>query len=257
MSFTDKIVLITGAGSGIGADAARHLSKLGATVVLAGRDAAKMDGVAHEIFESGGCHPLQIEADVTQDAERIIAETIKKFGKLDVLVNNAGIIEFGTLETTTLDAFDRILNTNLRSAFHLSKLAAPHLIAAKGNIVNVSSLMGIRAFTNILAYCTSKAALNQLTQCMALELAPKGVRVNSVNPGVVRTPLFQTVGMSDRAVDHFEEQAKACYPLGRIGRVQDTSSAIEFLAGESSSFITGLLLSVDGGISLGCPRVLE
>lgn len=203
MSFTDKIVLVTGAGSGIGADAARHLSKLGATVVLADREVAKIDGVAQQIIESDGHYPLQIEADVTLDAERIIETAVAHFGRLDVLVNNAGIIEFGTLETTTLDAFDRILNTNLRAVFHLSKLAAPHLIATKGNIVNVSSLMGVRAFANILAYCTSKAALNQLTQCMALELAPKGVRVNAVNPGVVRTPIYQTVGMGDRAMDHY------------------------------------------------------
>lgn len=254
MSFKDKIVLITGGSSGIGADAAIHLSKLGASVAIVGRNGTKLQGVAQQIIAAGSPVPLEIVADVNVDAEKIINATIEKFGKLDVLVNNAGIIEYGTVETCSLESFDRIMNTNVRSVFQLTQLAIPHLEKTKGNIVNISSLFGIRSFTNILAYCISKSALDQFTKCVALELAPKGIRVNAVNPGAIVTPIFKTMGFDEKALQGYVENAKTSYPIGRIGEVEDTSAAIAFLAGESASFITGHLLSVDGGKSAQCPR---
>lgn len=255
MSFKGKYIIVTGASFGIGADAAIHFAKLGAFVAITGRDAIKLSGVAQTIIDGGHNAPLSIVADVTKDAKRIIDTTIEKFGKLDVLVNNAGIAEMAPVETITLDSFDRVLNTNLRSVFVLSQLAIPHLVQSKGNIVNVSSVAGMRAFPNGAAYSTSKAALNQLTQCMALELGPKGVRVNAINPALIRTPIFKTIGMDDQAIAKFEESSKAVYPLRRIGEVADTSLAIAYLAHESSSFITGQLLVVDGGFTLTSPAV--
>lgn len=253
MSFKGKSIIVTGASSGIGADAAIHFAKLGACVAIIGRDAKKLNGVAQKIINSGHNTPLEIVGDVTKDAKRIIDKTIEKFGKLDVLVNNAGIAEMAPVESVTLESFDRVLNTNLRSVFELSQLAIPHLIHTKGNIVNISSVAGLRAISNASIYCTSKAALNQLTKCMALELGPKGVRVNAINPAAIRTPIFKTFGMDEQAINRFEERSKAVYPVRRIGEVGDTSLAIAYLAHESSSFITGQLLCVDGGYILAAP----
>lgn len=183
MDFTGKVVLITGASSGIGAATAKHFTKLGAQVVMTGRNADSLKKCGTECV--GKQKPLLLLADVTkqEDNARVIEETIGKFGKLDVLVNNAGRGVFGSIETTSLDQLDDMLNINLKGAYHLTMLAVPHLIKSTGNIVNVSSITGLKPFPNSLAYCISKAALDQFTKVIALELAPKKVRVNSVNPG--------------------------------------------------------------------------
>lgn len=183
MNFAGKVVLITGASSGIGARTAQKLSQLGAVLSLNGRKLENLEKVASEC--KGNEKPFLVPGDITNenDTKRIFEETIKKFGKLDVLINNAGIIETGTIETTSLEQYDRVMNTNIRSIYHLTMLAVPHLIKTQGNVVNVSSVNGIRSFPGVLAYNLSKAAVDQFTRCTALELAPKNVRVNSVNPG--------------------------------------------------------------------------
>lgn len=182
MNFCGKVVLLTGASSGIGKRAAEMFAKFGASVSLTGRNKENLDMVAN------GCEgqkPFVVVGDITRpdDNKRILEETIKKYGKLDVLVNNAGIIETGTIENTSLEQYDRVMNTNIKSIYHLTMLAVPHLIKTEGSIVNVSSVNGIRSFPGVLAYNLSKAAVDQFTRCVALELAPKKVRVNSVNPG--------------------------------------------------------------------------
>lgn len=171
MSFADKVVIITGASSGIGAGAAIHFSKLGAKVTITGRNENNLKKTA------ATCEGevLSIIAEITNEADRIkiINETISRFGKIDVLVNNAGIGLDGTILTTTLEKFDNVMNTNVRSVFHLTQLATPHLIKTKGNVVNISSVTAVRAFTNFLVYCMSKAAIDQFTKCVALELVIK------------------------------------------------------------------------------------
>lgn len=185
MDLSGKVIIVTGASSGIGAATATYLTQLGAIVVLTGRNVENLNKIGRECEAIGKQKPLIIVADVTktEDNLRVIDGTIKKFGRLDVLVNNAGKGQNGTIESTSLEQFDDIMETNLRSVYHLTKLAVPHLIKSKGNIVNVSSVAGTRSFANSLSYCVSKAALDQFTRCVALELAPKQVRVNSVNPG--------------------------------------------------------------------------
>jgi len=259
MSFNGKVVLISGASSGIGAAAAIHLSQLGASVAIVGRDAVKLNAVAKQIADAGSPEPLAIVADVNNDAEKIINNTITRFGKLDVLINNAGIIEMASIETVTPESYDRIMNTNVRSVVLLTQLAVPHLEQTKGNIVNVSSCLSKIPHPGALAYCMSKAAIDHFTKCIALDLAKKGIRVNAINPAVIATPLYNTIGMSDDAVSKFMKQAGVKYPLGRVGCVDDTSKAIEFLANDgSASFITGHLLDVDGGDSLAPgPRKLD
>lgn len=248
MSFSGKVVLITGASSGIGADAARHLARLGARVAIVGRNSARLNAVADEIQNAGGATPLAIVADVNQDSERIINETIENMGQLDVLVNNAGILAPASeIENLDLTDLDRTLNTNLRSVVALTKLSVPHLAKTKGNIVNISSIAAIRQRVGASAYSVSKAALDQFTKCAALELASKSIRVNSVNPGAIQTPILRAAGYDEASARTFFEQAKKGYPLGRVGEVSDTSAAIAFLASDSASFITGDILKVDGG----------
>lgn len=245
MSFQGKVILITGASSGIGAGAALYLSKLGASVALVGRNVNRLNGVVEQIKKNGGSEPLAIIADVTKDAERIINETVAHFNKLDVLVNNAGIFDLSNITTITNESFNRLLDTNVRSVIRLTQLAIPHLEKTKGNIVNVSSVASIQALTFCLGYCMAKAALDQLTKCASLELGPKGIRVNSINPAAIETPIFQTAGLD---VEVLRKSAEKTYPVGRMGQVDDTSYAIAFLANDAASFFTGVILPVDGGV---------
>ncbi|XP_065095419.1 3-oxoacyl-[acyl-carrier-protein] reductase FabG-like [Ochlerotatus camptorhynchus] len=249
MDFSGKVVLITGASSGIGAATAKYLTELGATVAMTGRNAENLNKVGAECEAVGKQTPLLLVADVTKtdDNSRVIEEIIKKFGKLNVLVNNAGKGAVGSIETTSLEQYDDILQTNVRAVYHLTMLAVPHLIKSKGNIVNVSSVTGTRSFPNALAYCVSKAALDQFTRCVALDLAPKQVRVNSVNPAVIVTDFQQRVGMNPTDYATFLKRCEQTHPLGRVGQAPEVAAAIAFLASDTASFITGTNLCVDGG----------
>ena len=180
VNLNGKVALITGASSGIGAATAKLFSKLGATLALSGRNVENLEKVAKEC--EGAKKPLLIKADlgIEEDTKLVLDKTISELGKIDILINNAGVLEMGTIENTSLEQYDRVMNVNLRAVYHLTMLATPHLIETKGNIVNVSSVNGIRSFPGVLAYNISKAGLDQFTRCVALELAPKGVRVNSV-----------------------------------------------------------------------------
>lgn len=253
MSFSGKVVIVTGSSSGIGAAAAIYFSKLGAKVTITGRNEERLLETKTKCINE----VLSITADVNLEIDRakIIDETVKRYGKIDVLVNNGGIGENGDILTTTLDQYDDVMNTNVRSVFHLTQLAVPHLVKTQGNIVNISSVAGPRQFTNILVYCMSKAAIDQFTKCVALELAPKNVRVNAVNPAFIVTNFHKRLGMDDEDYEKFKERAKETHALGRAGTVDETSKAIAFLANnEESSFITGTCLLVDGGKAVMCPR---
>lgn len=250
MSFLNKVVIVTGASSGIGADAAKQFATQGAKVVLVGRNVENLNAVRNSF--PAGAEALIITADVRTGADEIIDKTIKGFGQIDILINNAGILKSGTIETTTVADFDEVLSVNLRSVFKLTQAAVPHLVKTKGNIVNVSSVAGVRAFPNVVSYCVSKAALDQFTKCISLELAPKGVRVNSVNPGTVVTNIHQRSGMDGEQYVAYLERGKSTHALGRVGDVADVSSAILFLAGDTASFVTGSCLIVDGGKHVMC-----
>lgn len=251
MSFTGKVVLITGASSGIGAGTAEHLSKLGASLALVGRNENNLSEV---IKKCTGSATLAIVADVNTDAKKIIDQTIAHFGRLDVLVNNAGVGVKSSIESKTMEPYDHVMTTNLRSVFELTTYAVPHLVETKGNIVNVSSTAGLRAFPIILTYCMSKAALDQFTKCVSLELAPRGVRVNSVNPAVIKTNFHKNMGFDEDEYNLYLENCKKSHALGRVGEVSEVAEAIAFLASDAASFITGSLLPVDGGKINMCPR---
>lgn len=221
-----------GASSGIGAETAKKLAAQGARLILSGRNVESLNLVAEKC---GPNNAFVVPADVTKesDNENLISETIKKYNRLDVLINNAGILESGTIENTSLEQFDRVMSTNIRSIYNLTMLAVPHLIKTQGNIVNVSSVNGIRSFPGVLAYNISKAAVDQFTRCVALELALKNVRCNSVNPGVTVTNLVCAIaikvilhtnkkkflqhkrsGMNDEAYAKFLEHSRTTHALG-------------------------------------------
>ncbi|KAB0790395.1 hypothetical protein PPYR_04856 [Photinus pyralis] len=257
MQFAGKVVLITGASSGIGAATAKRFAALGASVVLTGRNEANLKKVASECkVPPNTPTPHVVTGELTNEADTkaILDSAVKHFGKLDVLVNNAGIIESGSIENTSLEQYDRLMNINMRSIFHLTMLATPFLIQSKGNVVNVSSVNGIRAFPGVLAYCLSKACVDQFTRCTALELASKQVRVNCVNPGVTTTNLHKRSGMNDDQYQQFLSRTKDTHALGRPGNPNEVAATITFLASDDASNITGASLPVDGGRHAMCPR---
>lgn len=255
MQFQGKTALVTGASSGIGRATATLFVQQGANVALLSRNKQALLDVQNEI-DAGAKQTMVIPADVTsgEDCRRAIDATIEAFEKLDVLVNAAGIIGTGSIETTSFSAWKEMLQINLDAVFMLTQAAVPHLEKSGGNIVNVSSVTGLRAFPNVLAYCVSKAGVDQFTRCVALELAEKGVRVNAVNPGVVVTELHRRGGMNETEYQAFLERSRGTHPLGRVGQPEDVAHAILYLASEEAGWVTGVTLSVDGGRQLTCAR---
>lgn len=249
MSFNGKIAVVTGATSGIGRATTLAFAEQGATVLGIGRRAEALAELA-----SNGVHTCQ--ADLTDEEETVRAAetTLADFGGIDILVNAAGILELGDVTSTTLEDYDRMMNINVRSVLHLMQLFLPSLTERTGNIVNVSSVTGLRAFPGLLSYCVSKAAVDQLTRCTALELAPSGVRVNAVNPGVVQTNLHLSGGMPSDTYVGFLEKSKATHPLGRVGRPEEIADLILYLASKKAGWITGATYSIDGGRAETCAR---
>lgn len=251
----DKVCVVTGASSGIGRATSILFAQTGATVVAVGRKEAELSKLATDVEKAPGLIRANV-ADVEDPAQidELVSETINQFGQIDVLVNAAGTIKNGSIESTTLSEWDQMLGLNLRSVFYLMQKCAPFLAATSGNIVNVSSVTGLRAFPNVLAYCVSKAGIDQLTRCAALELAPKGVRVNAVNPGVVVTNLHKRGGMGDDDYDKFLEHSKSTHPIGRAGTAEEVAELIAFLASDKAGWITGATYAIDGGRSQTCAR---
>src|SRR5712664_2974362 len=208
MEFDGKIAIVTGATSGIGMATTLRLVEQGARVAAVGRKKEVLAKVARQNIKT-------YAVDLTSEHETaaFVKRVLEDFGGIDILVNAAGIIANGTVENTTLADYDLMMNINVRSVFQLMQLALPSIIERKGNIVNVSSVTGLRAFPNVLAYCVSKAAVDQLTRCVALELGSKRVRVNAVDPGLVVTNLHRAGGMEEGTYKEFLERGKSTHPL--------------------------------------------
>jgi len=255
MQIENKLALITGATSGIGKATAYLFAQEKVRLMLVARDENRLKTSASEIKQKGGEAEI-FAADVTDQAmmKACINKAKQIFGGVDILINAAGIIASGTIEDTKLNNWDYMMDINLRAVFNITQLALPSLIERKGNIVNVSSVTGLRAFPGVLAYCVSKAGLDQFTRCVALELAAKGVRVNAVNPGVTVTELHRRSGMDEKKYATFLEHSKTTHPLGRVGEAKEIAELILFLASPHASWITGATYSIDGGRSLTCAR---
>ncbi len=253
--FSGKTALVTGASSGIGLATARALARAGAAVLCVGRNESALATVVAGIEADGGTASAFV-ADVTDPAasDRIIGEVRQRYGRLDVLVNAAGIIASGSVADTTDEGWETMMGVNVTAPFRLMRAAVPLLTESTGTVVNVSSVTGLRAFPGVLAYCVSKAAIDQLTRCAALELAPKGVRVNAVNPGVVVTNLHRRSGMQEEQYAGFLQRARDTHPLGRPGNADEIASLILFLASPRSGWMTGDTIAIDGGRHLTCAR---
>ena len=249
------VAMITGATSGIGRAVAKRFAAAAAHVIIIGRDQAALEKVETEIEDAGGTSmSLAVDVMIDDEVRKAFASALSATSRLDVLVNAAGHISSGTIENTALSAWDSMMNVNLRSVFSLMQLATPHLIQTKGNIVNISSVTGLRSFPGVLAYCVSKAGVDQLTRCAALELASKGVRVNAVNPGVVVTEIHKRGGMNEENYEKFLEHSKTTHPLGRVGNADEIAELVFYLASEKASWITGATYQIDGGRALTCAR---
>ena len=251
----DKVAIITGASSGIGRASAVKFARKDYRVVAVGRNQTELDLLRDEI--SSGCGLVKTEIADLSDVlhiEKLVANVIDEFGRIDVLVNSAGIIAMGSVLDTTLENWDDMMNINLRSVFYISNKCVPYLEETQGNIVNVSSVAGTRSFPNVLAYCVSKAGVDQLTRCSALELAPKKIRVNAVNPGVVVSNLHKRAGMDDEKYRGFLKNSEDTHPLGRVGEPEEVAELIYFLASENASWITGVTYGIDGGRGQTCAR---
>ena len=248
--FHDMTVIVTGSGAGMGREAAKLFAAYGANVVVNSLSGTCYD--AREEIEAAGGSVIAVQADVGTMAgcEQIIREVVDKFGRIDVLVNAAGIVVDGSVETADLDDWDRSMNTNVKSVFMLSRLAMPYLRKTKGSIVNVASVVAIKGVKNRAIYSATKGAMIALSQSMAAEYVGEGIRINCVSPGTVLSPSLQ--GRIDKTDD--PEQALRNFvsrqPLGRLGTSDEVAKAIVFAAAQGIGFMTGANIVVDGGMTI-------
>jgi len=251
MRLREKVSIITGGNSGIGRATALRFAKEGAVVIVAARDRARGEAVVSEIAESGGRGQfVPLDVRHPEECAALVEGVDAQFGRLDVLVNNAGIIlRNRSVLQTSLEEWDETFDINVKGTFNLSKHALPHLIRAKGNIVNVSSYLGLVGLPGLAAYCASKGAIIQLTRAMALDHATDGVRVNCVCPGSVQTPMIEAAWEQYGA--GAQQAWKAKHPVGRVAQADEIADAILYLASSEASFVTGIALPVDGGITAG------
>lgn len=247
-----KIAIITGGTSGIGLETAKKFLQNKISVILVGRNKDKYIEARHYlkswIKNDSFCDFIATDISKIQNCKMVIDTVIEKYGKFDILINNAGMYLENAIEDVEEEEFDKIINLNLKSAYFLSKYAVPHLKQnTPSAIVNISSDAGINGNFFCSAYCASKGGLTIFTKALALELAPYGVRANCVCPGDINTPLTR-----NQFGDNIEEgikEASSLYPVGRIGKPEEVANVIYFLASEQASFVTGAVWSVDGGIT--------
>lgn len=252
--FEGRTVLVTGASSGIGRATARALAREGAHVALGGRRRDRLDEVAAEVARAG-TRPLVLEGDVREEAvcARWVADCDAAFGGLDGLVNAAGVIGNGAVDATEPAEWDRIMDSNARSLWLMMRAATEALKRKRGAVVNLSSVAGTRPYAGLMAYCVSKAAVDMITQCAALDMAPFGVRVNAVNPGVVVTELH-TVTNAVADYPAFLERGRTTHPLGRVGQADEVAALILWLLSEEAAWVTGACMPIDGGRALASAR---
>lgn len=250
MEVKDKIVIITGAGSGIGRASAMHFAKYGATVVVSDINLEKVKKVSDEIIRNGG-KSLSVKANVAkfEEVENLINTTVAKFGRLDVMVNNAGIGPH-LLKTheSLLKDWDRVISVNQTGVFYCMKLALVQFLKqGHGNIVNIASLAGLKASPSNISYSASKFAVVGMTKSAAMEYATKNIRVNAVCPGYTESALLEQLINAKPEMDAI---LKSVIPMKRYGKAQEIAEAVVWLASDSTKFITGQTITLDGGTSL-------
>ena len=244
MRFSERVVIVTGAASGIGEATARRFSEEGASVMLADRDRGKLARVAGEL-PPGRTRTHVVDVADTAQVEDLVAATIAAFGRLSVLVNNAGVARVGRITEFSLAHFELVMSVNVRGVFNGCRAALPHLCASKGCIVNTASVSGLGGDWGMSVYDASKGAIVNFTRALALDHGRDGVRVNAVCPTVTLTPMAGDLHESEATLEKLRDRI----PLGRPARPEEVAAAILFLASDDAAFITGVNLPVDGGVS--------
>ena len=247
-----KRALVTGASSGLGRAIAVRFAQEGAHVAITGRRADALADTAAAIRTAGGT-AVVIVADHTRedDNARAVAEAVAGLGGLDTLVNNAGVIGFDGIVEPKPAELRRMMDINFFAVYDLTARAVPHLLAGRGpSILNLSSVACNRPYAGMIGYCVSKAAVEMLTQTTAIELAPKGVRVNAICPGVVVTQLHRNAGLDEPAYAAFLERSRQTHPMGRPGDADEVAALVAFLCSDEAGWITGDLVAIDGGRAL-------
>jgi len=249
MKLEGKVALITGGSLGLGKATAHLFAQEGANVVITGRTEKTLVEKVGKAKEAG--HDIShIVSDVSieSNCREAVDFTLDKYGKIDILINNAGILGVGRTHETEIDFWDKIFAINVRGTYLMSKFTIPHMLENGGGcIVNNSSVLGLKALPGVAAYNSTKGAITQLTRSMALDYAKDGIRVNAICPGTIETPMVEGLldGMPDR--DAAEELFKSFHPMGRFGTPEEIAHAVLFLCDDSIGFMTGTMLSVDGG----------
>lgn len=242
-----KVAIITGSSEGMGKATALLFAKNGAKVAITGRTEETGEEVAKEIRDSGGeAQYFKLDVSKEENCKNVVDEVVKKWGKLDILVNNAGVtgVDKPTHELTN-EEFDFVLNIDLKGVFFMTKYAIPKMKENKsGSIVNFSSIYGLVGSRELTAYHAAKGAVTLLTKKDAITYGPDNIRVNSVHPGTILTPLVQKLADED---PEYEEKQLKLHPLGRLGKPEEVANAVLFLASDEASFITGAQLTIDGG----------
>ncbi len=237
---SEQVAVVTGAARGIGLETTRLLTGRGLKVVMVDRDEDELQSASNQFGEQ--ILPLALDVSSPQQVAKIFAETEKNFGRLDCLVNNAGVADFGPIEDTSFERWRTVMETNLDGVFLCTQAATRYLKKTAGCIVNIASISGLRASTLRVAYGTSKAAVIQLTQQQAVELGEFGIRANAVAPGPVRTKLAMAVHTQD-IIDAYHD----AIPLNRYGSEEEIANLIVFLCSKEASYITGQIIAADGG----------
>lgn len=249
MRFDDKVVFVTGGALGIGQAACEIFAERGAAVSIADWDAEAGERLAQQIADSGGRVRFQ-KANVSnfEDVRSATEATAREFGRIDSLVVSAGIQRYGTAVSTDEQQWDEVMGVNLKGAWNAAKACIPHILKQGGSIVNVASVQSLASQQNVLAYTASKHGVIGLTRSMAMDFAKFGIRANAVCPGTVDTPMLKWAASLDPNPQSVYDACNAMHPLGRIAQPREIGEVVAFLAHESSSFVTGAVWTVDGGL---------
>jgi NAD(P)-dependent dehydrogenase (short-subunit alcohol dehydrogenase family) len=249
LSLAEKIIVVSGAGSGIGFSTARHLLDMGATVILLDKDEKKIETAVLKLKKHES-RIIGIHGDVTKedDCLRAVKSSLDSLGRIDVLVNNAGMIIRKDIVSMTVEEWNLVLDVNLKGVYLLSRCVIPHMVErGGGSIIHIASGWGLKGGPKAAAYCAAKAGVVNLTKAMAIDHGPQGIRVNCICPGDTETPLLHSeANQLGEREEHFLEKA-AERPLGRVGQPDDVALAVLFFASDMSSWVTGSSLVVDGG----------